>query len=196
MRKFNYSSKLKLFAGLGILTLSSLIVYAAMPPVATILGDGKNASAPLFDGKPARVTARLLVTPAGDVGGWHYHPGYVHNVVTQGTIKIEDGCGDAPSYNAGEAFETSEGRVHRAINEGAVDAVEYNMFIGPTGRPLGVSIPGNERRCGPVSNVDQCMEDGWKAFDFPNSFETQGACIAYVKQRQAVTLLVPDDPLR
>ena len=87
MRNINLTSKIKLFTGLGILALSSLIVYAAMPPVATILGDGTNASVPLFDGEPARVTARHLVTPAFDVGGWHYHPGYVHNVVIQGTIR-------------------------------------------------------------------------------------------------------------
>jgi quercetin dioxygenase-like cupin family protein len=196
MRNINLTSKIKLFTGLGILALSSLIVYAALPPVATILGDGTNASVPLFDGEPARVTARHLVTPAFDVGGWHYHPGYVHNVVIQGTIKIEDGCGDAPSYSAGQAFETSEGRVHRAINEGSVDAIEYNMFIGPPGRPLGVSIPGNERRCGPVSRVEECMKEGWRKFDFPFSFDNQGACIAYVNQRRQVTLLVPEDHLR
>ena len=196
MRKINFTSKIKLFAGLGILSISSLLVYAAMPPVATIQGDGTNASAPLYNGQAARVTSRHLVTPAGDVGGWHYHPGYVHNVVTQGTIKIEDGCGEAPSYSAGQAFETSEGRVHRAINEGAVDAVEYNMFIGPMGRPLGVPIPGNERRCGPVSSVNECLREGWRTFDFPNTFASQGACIAYVNQRARVTLLMPEDPLQ
>ncbi len=195
MRKIDFSSKIKLFAGFGILALSSLIVYAAMPPVATILGDGLNTNMPLLEG-PARVTARHLVTPAGDVGGWHYHPGYVQNVVTQGTIKIEDGCGAAPSYSAGQAFETSEGRVHRAINEGTVDAIEYNMFVGPVGRPLGVPIPGNVRRCGPASNVHECEGDGWEAFDFPSRFKNQGQCIAFVNQRRRVTLLVPEDPLR
>ena len=195
MRKISFSSKIKLFAGLAFLGVSGLVVYAAMPPVATILGDGVNANMPLFEG-PARVTARHLTTPPGDVGGWHYHPGYVQNVVTQGTIKIEDGCGAAPSYSAGQAFETSEGRVHRAINEGTVDAIEYNMFVGPVGRPLGVPIPGNERRCGPPSNVAECEGDGWAAFDFPGTFKNQGQCIAYVNQRRRVTLLVPEDPLR
>ncbi len=196
MKKITSTPRIKLFAGMGILAISSLVVYAAMPPVATILGAGTNASAPLYGGNPARVTARHLVTPAGDLGNWHYHPGYVHNVVTQGTIKIEDGCGDAPSYSVGDAFETSEGRVHRAINEGTVDAIEYNMFIGPMGRPLGVPIPGNERRCGPASNVNECRRDGWRRFDFPYSFGNRGECIAYVNQRQRVTLLVPEDPLR
>lgn len=195
MKKITSRPRIKLFAGIGILAISSLIVFAAMPPVATILGDGINANMPLLEG-PGRVTARHLVTPAGDVGGWHYHPGYVQNVVTQGTIKIEDGCGAAPSYSAGQAFETSEGRVHRAINEGAVDAIEYNMFVGPIGRPLGVAIPGNVRRCGPPSNVYECDGNGWEAFDFPGSFKNQGQCIAFVNQRRRVTLLVPEDPLR
>jgi hypothetical protein len=41
---------------------------------------------------------------------------------------------DLSTYTAGQAFETSEGRVHRAYNLGAVDAIEYNMFVGPIGR--------------------------------------------------------------
>jgi len=194
MKKISFRTKIKLFAGIAVLGASTLIIYAALPPVPTILGAGDHADAPLWDG-PARVTARHLVTPAGDVGGWHYHPGYVYNVVTQGTIKIEDGCGEAPSYSAGQAFETSEGRVHRAINEGTVDAVEYNMFVAPPGRPLGVSIPGNERRCGPVGRLDQCQGNGWQMFDFPNRFRNKWECIAYVLKRKRTTVLVPEDPL-
>ena len=48
-------------------------------------------------GGPAQLTARVLKTPAGEITGlWHYHPGNVYNVVTQGTITIEDGCGRDP----------------------------------------------------------------------------------------------------
>lgn len=148
-------------------------------------------------GGAAQVTARVLRTPAGEVtGAWHYHPGYVYNVVTQGTITIEDGCGATKQYSAGEAFETSEGRVHRAYNLGAEDAVEYNMFVGPPARPLGVNIPDNEHRCGPPSTVDECRNGGWGTFTHPGPFANQGACVAYVNQRRRITLLVPEDPIR
>jgi len=180
-----------LAAALGLGALS-VVVYAAIFPV--ILGVGVNADAPLVSG-PATVTFRQLTTTPGDVGAWHYHPSYVHNVVTAGTVKIEDGCGAAPSYTTGQAFETSEGRVHRAINEGTVDAVEYNVFIRQIGKPLTRFIPNNERRCGPASTVDECINGGWAHFDFPSAFENQGVCITYVNHRRQVTLLVPEDPL-
>ena len=148
-------------------------------------------------GGPAMVTARVLNTPVGEISGaWHYHPGYVYNVVTQGTITIEDGCGEINSYSAGQAFETSDGRVHRAYNLGSVDAIEYNMFVGPPGRPIGVNIPNGEHRCGPPSTVAECRNDGWATFNHPRLFENQGACVAYVNNRQRITLLVPEDPLR
>jgi len=141
--------------------------------IPVILGAGTNADAPLVGGQ-AMITFRQLTTTPGDVGAWHYHPGYVHNVVTSGAIKIEEGCGDAPTYSTGQAFETSEGRVDRAINEGAVDAVEYNVFIREQGKPLTPFIPDNVRRCGPPSNVDECKAAGWQVFDFPDVFKNQG----------------------
>jgi quercetin dioxygenase-like cupin family protein len=148
-------------------------------------------------GGPAQVTARVLTTPVGETtGGWHYHPGFVYNVVTQGTITIEDGCGAINQYSAGEAFETSEGRVHRAYNLGSVDAIEYNMFVGPPGRPIGVNIPNNEHRCGPPSTVEECRKGGWMTFDHPHPFANHGACVAYVNHRKRITLLVPEDPIR
>src|SRR5436190_15333274 len=50
-------------------------------------------------GGPAQLTARILKTPVGETtGAWHYHPGYVYNVVTEGTITIEDGCGQVRQY--------------------------------------------------------------------------------------------------
>ncbi len=150
-----------------------------------------------FRGGPAQVTARILRTPVGEItGAWHYHPGYVYNVVTQGTITIEDGCGEINQYSAGQAFETSEGRVHRAYNLGFEDALEYNMFVGPQGRPIGVNIPNNEHRCGPPSTVEECKDGGWATFNHPAPFGDQGACVAYVNHRERVTLLVPEDPIR
>ncbi len=125
-----------------------------------------------------------------------YHPGYVYNVVRQGTITVEDGCGGTQAYSAGQAFETSEGRVHRAYNLGGVDAIESNMFVGPPGRPITVFIPNNERRCGPPSSVNECKGHGWASFNHPSLFANQGECIKYVNHRPRVTVLVPEDPLR
>lgn len=184
--------KLMLLIGGGLLATTG-VVYAAIIPV--ILGTGVNAYTPLVGG-PASVTFRHLTTTPGDIGAWHYHPGYVHNVVMSGAMKIEDGCGGSSTFAAGQAFETSEGRVHRAINEGAVDATEYNVFIREEGKPLTRFIPGNERRCGPPSTVNECRDDGWMKFDFPNAFPNQGSCIEYVLQRPKVNLLVPQDPLQ
>ena len=184
--------KRALLIACGLLGITG-VVYAAIIPV--ILGAGVNAHTPIIGG-PASVTFRQLTTTPGDVGAWHYHPGYVHNVVTAGAMRIEDGCGGSSTFSAGQAFETSEGRVHRAINEGSIDATEYNVFIRDEGKPLTRFIPGNERRCGPPSTVNECKDEGWRQFDFPTVFANQGSCIEYVLQRPKVSLLVPQDPLQ
>jgi len=177
----------------AVLAVGSVIAYAA---IVTFRFDATSDHIGLRGG-PALVTARVLNTPVGETtGGWHYHPGYVYNVVTQGTITIEDGCGEINSYSAGQAFETSEGRVHRAYNLGTEDAIEYNMFVGPPGRPIGVNIPNNEHRCGPPSTVEECTDGGWVTFNHPAPFTNQGACVAYVNNRKRITLLVPEDPIQ
>jgi hypothetical protein len=85
---------------------------------------------------------------------------------------------------------------YRADNLGTEDAFEYNMFVGPQGRPIGVSIPNNEHRCGPLSTVEECKDGGWATFNHPAPFGDQGACVAYVNHRERITLLVPEDPIR
>ena len=184
----------KAFAiGAGCLAIGSVIAYAAIP---TILAVGRSDYIGLTGG-PATLIARHLVTPAGETtGAWHYHPGYVYNVVKSGTITVEDGCGAVKHYSAGEAFETSDGRVHRAYNLGEVDAVEYNMFINiGNNATLTKFIPNNEQRCGPPSTTDECMRGGWMKFNHPSVFGNQGQCVAYVNGRETITLLVPEDPL-
>ena len=179
--------------GTALLAIGSVIVYAA------IVEFRQDASSEYIGlrGGPAQLTARVLRTPVGETTGlWHYHPGYVYNVVTQGRITIEDGCGQVREYSKGQAFETSEGRVHRAYNLGSEDAIEYNMFVGPPGRPIGVNIPNNEHRCGPPSTVAECANDGWVAFNHPAPFANQGECVAYVNHRKRITLLVPEDPIQ
>jgi hypothetical protein len=173
--------------------LTSGVIYGA---IALERWDGMSDHIGLWNG-PAALTARTLNTPRGEITGpWHYHPGFVYNVVRQGTVTVEDGCGVIQSYDAGQAFETSEGRVHRAYNLGSVDAIESNMFVGPPGRPITVFIPNNERRCGPPSTVAECRDNGWTHFNHPTTFANQGQCIEYVNHRQRVTVLLPEDPLR
>ena len=187
-------TKCVLSMGAGFMVIGSVIAYAAIP---TIQAMGKSEHIGLTGG-PATLIARHLVTPTGETtGAWHYHPGYVYNVVKEGTVIVEDGCGEVKEYSAGQAFETSEGRVHRAYNLGEVDAVEYNMFIniGSNNPTLTKLIPDNERRCGPPSTVDECMGGGWMKFNHPNPFANQGQCVAYVNNRRTITLLVPEDPL-
>jgi quercetin dioxygenase-like cupin family protein len=177
----------------AVFITASVVVYAAI----TVFRQDAFSDYIGLRGGPAQLTARVLVTPVGETtGAWHYHPGNVYNVVTEGTITIEDGCGQINHYSAGEAFETSEGRVHRAYNLGTVDAKEYNMFIGPPGRPIGVNIPNNEHRCGPPSVVAECVRGNWATFTHPFPFVNQGACIAYVNNRKRITVLVPEDPIQ
>jgi len=174
------------------LVAGSIIAYAAI----VVFRQDAFSEYIGLQGGPAQLTARVLRTPVGETtGAWHYHPGYVYNVVTQGTITIEDGCGEVRQYSKGEAFETSEGRVHRAYNLGSEDAMEHNMFVNPPDRPITVFIPNNEQRCGPPSTVDECRHHGWEQFNHPYPFANQGACIAYVNNRKRTTVLVPEDPL-
>jgi quercetin dioxygenase-like cupin family protein len=191
-------------------TKFSLVRLCLKVAVGSVLLGGASAHAATFErwdgisdhiglaGGPATLIARKLTTPVGETtGAWHYHPGYVYNVVAEGVITVEDGCGEVKHLGAGEAFETSEGRVHRAYNLGTVDAVEYNMFIniGEGNHTLTKFIPNDEQRCGPPSTVDECRNGGWTNFDWPEPFANQGACIAYVNNRPTITLLVPADPL-
>jgi quercetin dioxygenase-like cupin family protein len=169
-----------LLVGLGALALFSIVAYAAS---STILGVGTNAHSEIING-PATMTARRLTIPAGEVGGWHYHPGLITAVVTRGTVTIEDGCGGAETFTAGQAFEKNDGRVHRAINPGTEEEEEYNMFIVPQGNPITVNIPNNQRLCGPPRVKDECKNTGWMNFNYPQAFNNQGECVSFVAARQ------------
>ena len=172
-------SKKRLAVGAGLgLALLSVIAYAAST---TPLGVGTMPYSELVNG-PAEVTMRQFISMPGEEGGWHSHPGVVLNVVTSGTVTVEDGCGEEESFSAGQAFEKIGGRVHRWKNLGTVPAVEYNTFIVPQGRPLAESLP--ERRCGPPLGVDECRRDGWQIFTHPHNFMNQGDCMQYVRRNR------------
>ena len=169
-------NRLALAVGLVALALCGPVAYAA---TATILASGTTPHSELIGG-PATLTARRLVTPPGEVGAWQYHPGSVFNVVKSGAIVIEDGCGSAPTYGAGQAFENIGGRVHRAVNPFAEECEEYNMFVNPQGTPLTVQIPNNQRLCGPARSVEECKDGGWANFTHPRRFGSQGDCMQFV----------------
>jgi quercetin dioxygenase-like cupin family protein len=190
------SKGLVISISLGALLLGAT-VYAA---VTVVLAVGRIPNSQLVDG-PATVTVRTLTIKPGETLAWHYHPGYAFNVVKSGTLTVEDGCGEeetlSPAPNPESAFEETDGRVHRAKNLSATeDVVVYNTFLVPEGRPTTVNIPGNERRCGPPADVNECKDDGWAMFNHPRSFIDQGDCVQYVRHRPRIVLPVPEDPLR
>lgn len=190
MRRKRTRKLLAIAICVGVVLLG-VTVYSA---TTNILAVGTIPDSQLFNG-PATVTDRTLTIPPGETGAWHYHPGYAFNVVKSGTLTVEDGCGGEQTLTPGQAFEEMDGRVHRAKNLGTTDVVVYNTFIMPQGKPTTVNIPGNERRCGPPQNVDECKNDGWLNFTLPQSFISQGECIDFVKHRPRNTIPVPEDPL-
>jgi quercetin dioxygenase-like cupin family protein len=183
--------KLVLMGGLSLIVIFGVIAYAA---TTNILAVGTIAQSQLFDG-PATVTVRTLTIAPGEVLPWHYHPGYAFNVIKSGTLIVEDGCGGEETFTAGQAFEETDGRVHRGKNPSSSDpVVVYNTFIVPQGKPTTVNLANNVARCGPPSNVNECKDDGWVNFTQPRSFANQGECVDYVRHRARVILPVPEDP--
>ena len=167
-------NKLALLVGLSIVALFGIIAYAATVNVVAV---GTIPHSELLDA-PATVTIRTVSFAPGEVGAWHYHPGSVFNIVTRGTLNVEDGCGEEKVFTTGQAFEEG-GPVHRPKNLGTEEALVYQTFIVPAGSPLAVNIPGNERRCGPPRGVNEC-QNGWINFTHPRTFSNQGDCIQYI----------------
>lgn len=170
--------KLIVIAGLAALGCLGVTAYAA---TVVILGVG-NAPHSETIGGPATMTARTLSLAPGEVAAWHYHPGPLFNIVTQGTVTVEDGCGGETSYTVGQAFEEG-GRVHRPKNLGGTPTFAYQMFVVPLGEPTTINIPQNQRMCGPARNVEECKDSGWTNFNFPQAFNNQGECVAFVESK-------------
>lgn len=175
MRINPIKKKFALVVGLSVVTLFGAVAYAA---TTVILGVGTIPHSEIIDG-PATVTVRTISFAPGEVGAWHYHPGPLVNVVTQGTVTVEDGCGGEQSFAPGQAFEEG-GRVHRPKNLGSEPTFAYQTFIIPQGNPTTVNIPSNQRLCGPVRNVQECKDNGWMNFNFPQAFNSQGECVSFV----------------
>lgn len=97
-------------------------------------------------GGPATVTFRTISFAPGEVGQWHYHPGPLFNVVTQGTVTLETPCHGERSYGPGEAFEEG-GTVHRPKNLGDEATFAYQAFVVPQGQPTTINLPNYRPRC-------------------------------------------------
>lgn len=196
VKKFNLA--LLIAISLGVVAL----VGTAYAATIMILGVGTIEHSQFFDG-PATVTVRKQTIAPGETLAWHYHPGYAFSVVTNGTLTVEDGCGGEetlqgtgnPANSANPAFEETDGRVHRAKNLGTTDVIVYNTFLVPQGKPTTVNIPGNERRCGPPRDVNECKDGGWANFTHPSIFSNEGDCVQFVRHRSRTLIPVPEDPL-
>ena len=158
----------------------------------SILVDGTIPDSKVFEG-PVRLTLRELTLKPGEALPLHYHPGHVFIVVKSGTLTVEDGCGEQTKLTSGQGLEKWNGRVHRGKNVDATDVVVYDMFFTSPARPTTVTIPANERRCGPPKDVDECTNDGWRRFNHPRTFLNQKQCATFVRTMPR-TLLFPTAP--
>jgi hypothetical protein len=142
-------SEHKLASVIGVSLVLIGVTYAA---IVLERWDGTSNHIGLWNG-PSALTARTLMTPVGETTGpWHYHPGYVYNVVRQGTITIEDGCGSVQSYSAGQAFP-----ITRSVAAHQAESMNVRTTIGQDstirrhsqikGSALLMSITGPESPC-------------------------------------------------
>jgi quercetin dioxygenase-like cupin family protein len=160
---------------LAAAVLLGITVHAA---ISTIIGTGAMDHSEIVGG-PATVTMRTLEFAPSEISAWHYHTGLgALNVVTQGTLIIEDGCGGETIYGAGEAFLEAPGRVHRGKNaDDVAKVIVAQTFLVPAGDGL-AAITG--QLCGAPAAVDECRNGGWQAFSHPRAFGSQGDCEQFV----------------
>jgi len=151
-------------------------------PTTNILVEGTIPNSKVFGG-PVQVMVRTLTIKPGDKLPFHYHPGYAFNVVKSGALTVEDGCGGVETLTPGQGFEETDGRVHRGRNLTDTDVVVYDTFIIPQGKPTTVSLPDDERRCGPPQDVKECENDGWRKFTHPQSFTNKEQCLSFIRGR-------------
>ena len=159
---------------------------------ANILIDGTIPDSKVFEG-PVRLTVRELTLKPGEALPLHYHPGHVFIAVKSGTLTVEDGCGEQKKLTSGQGLEKWNGRVHRGKNVDATDVIVYDIFFTSPAKPTTVTIPANERRCGPPKDVNECTNNGWRRFDHPRTFMNQEQCAKFVREMPR-TLQFPTAP--
>ena len=157
---------------------AALTVATAYSAVSQIIAVGSMDYSELIDG-PATVTMRTFTINAGEVLGWHYHPGAgAFTVMISGVLNVEDGCGGEAVYTPPQAFLEPPNRVHRGKNLTGDPVVTAQTFIVPQG--AATTVATNQQLCGAPLNVRECKRDGWKKFSHPRSFFSLGDCVRYV----------------
>ncbi len=142
-----YMAAIGLWLAVAIGSLAYLFGPTAYAAVINVIAVGSLAESEILDGAPAIVTVRTISFAPGEVGVWHYHPGPLFNVVTQGTVTLEDGnCGPDRSFGPGQAFEEG-GRIHRPRNNGEEATFAYQTFVTPQGAPATINLPNFVPRC-------------------------------------------------
>lgn len=172
------SRRARIAAAAAVALGAGLAVPAAHAATSVVIGTGNMEYAEAVGG-PATLLMRTLTIAPGEVLGWHDHPGTgAYTVVVSGTLVIEDGCGGETVYAQGQAFLEPPGRVHRGKNLTGANVVTAQTFLVPRGTPTSVSHPGP--LCGVPQSVAECSGNGWRLFDLPRQFVSQGDCMAYV----------------
>ena len=170
----------RIAAATAAILAASLAVLAAYAATSQTIGTGTMPHSDLIGG-PAILTVRTLTIAPGEVLGWHAHEGIgAYTVVVSGTLTIEDGCGGETVHAQGQAFLEPANRVHRGKNLTGTNVVTAQNFLMPAGTPISHSLP--HRMCGVPLSAGECKGDGWWTFNFPETFTSQGACMAFVNE--------------
>ncbi len=145
-----FGSRRGLAVGLGaaifVFTLAYFFGATAYAAVINVIAVGQLEYSEVTGG-PATVTFRTISFAPGEVGVWHYHPGPLFNVVTHGTVTLQDGqCGPDRSFGPGQAFEEG-GRIHRPVNMGEEATFAHQTFVTPQGMPTTINLPNYVPRC-------------------------------------------------
>jgi len=99
----------------------------------------------IFQKNSEDVVMRQIVLAPGGNNGWHFHPGPVLTIVTQGTLTLYEAndptC--APhNYSAGQGFVETPLDVHIARNEGTVPVIAVVTFLDvPIGGAFRLDAP-------------------------------------------------------
>ena len=174
MQRYQPRKRIAIAAACSVVLLGITVRSA----ISTTIGIGTMDHSDIVGG-PATVTMRTLEFTPGEISAWHYHTGLgALNVVTQGTLIIEDGCGAETTYRTGDAFLESPGRVHRGRNpDESVGAITAQTFVVAAGAGLAVTTGP---LCGQPAAVDECRTGGWRMFSHPRQFTSQGDCEQFV----------------
>lgn len=90
---------------------------------------------------PGREAVMVLVElPPGSAEGQHTHPAEVYVFVQEGAISFESEGKATATLKAGDVFYVAPGKIHQAINNGAVTAKLAAVFVAEKGKPLTTQV--------------------------------------------------------